>query len=122
MRISDWSSDVCSSDLSLYDGRTPQEILAIDIKDAIARLGFAQALSPNRANCLFSMVERIRALAAREAETLPPPLAGEGEARATGGRAAPPRLRCPDWTRLTSSSPTHLGCQAPTAKTHTQKM
>jgi cysteine desulfuration protein SufE len=53
--------------LAIYDGRTPQEILAIDIKDAIARLGFAQALSPNRANGLFSMVERIRALAAREA-------------------------------------------------------
>src|SRR3546814_6959769 len=41
--------------LSLYDGRTPEEILAIDIKDAIARLGFTQALSPNRANGLFSM-------------------------------------------------------------------
>ena len=53
--------------LAIYDGRTPQEILAIDIKDAIARLGFAQALSPNRANGLFSMVERIRKLAAREA-------------------------------------------------------
>src|SRR3546814_187823 len=34
--------------LSLYDGRTPEEILAIDIKDAIARLGFAQALSQPR--------------------------------------------------------------------------
>ena len=53
--------------LAIYDGRTPRDILAIDIKDAIARLGFAQSLSPNRANGLFSMVERIRALAAREA-------------------------------------------------------
>lgn len=53
--------------LAIYDGRTPGEILAIDIEGAIARLGFAQALSPNRANGLFSMVERIRALAAREA-------------------------------------------------------
>lgn len=53
--------------LAIYDGRTPQEILTVDIKDAIARLGFAQSLSPNRANGLFSMVERIRMLAAREA-------------------------------------------------------
>jgi sulfur transfer protein SufE len=41
--------------------------LSVDIKDAIGRLGFAQALSPNRANGLFSMVERIRALAVQEA-------------------------------------------------------
>lgn len=53
--------------LAIYNGRTPREILAVDIKNAIARLGFAQHLSPNRANGLFSMVERIRALAASEA-------------------------------------------------------
>ncbi len=53
--------------LSIYDGRTPEEILAVDAKDVIGRLGFEQHLSPNRANGLFSMVERIRALAAREA-------------------------------------------------------
>src|SRR3546814_5888617 len=88
MRISDWSSDVCSSDLSLYDGRTPEEILAIDIKDAIARLGFAQALSPNRANGLFPMVERIRALAAREAIEFPSPLAGGGGVAACRSRVA----------------------------------
>ncbi|WP_299620898.1 SufE family protein [Pelagibius sp.] len=53
--------------LTIYDGRSPAEILAIDIKQAIGELGFAQHLSPNRANGLFSMVERIRALAAQEA-------------------------------------------------------
>lgn len=53
--------------LAIYDGRTPQEILAVDIKRALGELGFAQHLSPNRANGLFSMVERIRALAAQEA-------------------------------------------------------
>lgn len=53
--------------LSIYDGRSPEEILAIDIKQAIARLGFEQHLSPNRANGLFSMVERIRKLAVQEA-------------------------------------------------------
>lgn len=53
--------------LEIYNGRPPEEILAVDIKDAIARLGFAQHLSPNRANGLFSMVERIRTLAVQEA-------------------------------------------------------
>ena len=53
--------------LSIYDGRSPAEILAVDIKSAIGELGFAEHLSPNRANGLFSMVERIRQLAAKEA-------------------------------------------------------
>ena len=56
--------------LSIYDGRTPAEILAVDIKQAIGQLGFEQHLSPNRANGLYSMVERIRALAAQEATEL----------------------------------------------------
>ena len=53
--------------LSIYDGRSPEEILAVDIKDAIGKLGFEQHLSPNRANGLYSMVERIRQLAVQEA-------------------------------------------------------
>ncbi len=53
--------------LSIYEGRSPAEVLAIDIKGAIGELGFEQHLSPNRANGLFSMVERIRQLAAEEA-------------------------------------------------------
>ncbi|MEQ9606109.1 MAG: SufE family protein [Kiloniellaceae bacterium] len=53
--------------MAIYDGRTPQEILAVDIKRALGALGFEQHLSPNRANGLFSMVERIRALAVQEA-------------------------------------------------------
>ena len=53
--------------LSIYDGRSPEEILSVDIKGTIGELGFEQHLSPNRANGLFSMVERIRQLAAREA-------------------------------------------------------
>lgn len=59
--------------LEIYDGRTPEEILAVDIRDAIGRLGFQQHLSPNRANGLFSMVERIRALAVQEAAGAPSP-------------------------------------------------
>lgn len=53
--------------LEIFDGRRPEEILAVDIKRAIGEMGFEQHLSPNRANGLFSMVERIRALAAQEA-------------------------------------------------------
>ncbi|MDB5441307.1 MAG: SufE protein involved in Fe-S center assembly [Caulobacteraceae bacterium] len=46
--------------LRLYSGRTPTEILAFDPKAAFARLGLAGALSQQRSNGLFSMVERIR--------------------------------------------------------------
>ena len=46
--------------LRLYSGRTPGEILAFDAKAAFERLGLTGALSPQRSNGLFSMVERIR--------------------------------------------------------------
>lgn len=46
--------------LRLYSGRTPAEILAFDAKAAFAQLGLAGALSTQRSNGLFSMVERIR--------------------------------------------------------------
>lgn len=46
--------------LRLYSGRTPAEILAFDAKAAFAKLGLAGALSTQRSNGLFSMVERIR--------------------------------------------------------------
>ncbi len=45
----------------LYSGHAPAEILAFDAKDAFARLGLSGALSRQRSNGLFSMVERIRA-------------------------------------------------------------
>ena len=50
--------------LRLYSGRTPKEILAIDAKSAVERLGLPGALSTQRSNGLFSMVERIRRTAA----------------------------------------------------------
>jgi cysteine desulfuration protein SufE len=53
--------------LSLYGGRTPAEILAFDAKAAFERLGLTGALSRQRSNGLFSMIERIR----REAELNP---------------------------------------------------
>ena len=46
--------------LRLYSHRTPSEILAFDAKAAMERLGLAGALSAQRSNGLFSMVERIR--------------------------------------------------------------
>jgi cysteine desulfuration protein SufE len=50
--------------LRLYSGRTPTEILAIDAKAAVEQLGLPGALSTQRSNGLFSMVERIRREAA----------------------------------------------------------
>jgi len=46
--------------LRLYSGRTPQDILAFDAKAGFDTLGLAGALSTQRSNGLFSMVERIR--------------------------------------------------------------
>jgi len=46
--------------LRLYSGRTPDEILAIDARGALEGLGLIGALSAQRSNGLFSMVERIR--------------------------------------------------------------
>jgi cysteine desulfuration protein SufE len=44
----------------LYSGRSPDEILAFDPRAAFDRLGLAGALSTQRSNGLFSMIERIR--------------------------------------------------------------
>lgn len=46
--------------LRLYTGHAPAEILAFDAKAAFERLGLTGALSAQRSNGLFSMVERIR--------------------------------------------------------------
>ena len=44
----------------LYSGHGPDEILAFDARAAFDRLGLAGALSTQRSNGLFSMIERIR--------------------------------------------------------------
>jgi cysteine desulfuration protein SufE len=49
----------------LFGGRVPAQILAFDAKTAFERLGLTGALSSQRSNGLFSMVERIRRDAAR---------------------------------------------------------
>ena len=45
---------------ALYQGRTPQEALAIDAQAEFARLGLKEHLTPQRSNGFASMVERIR--------------------------------------------------------------
>ena len=50
--------------LMLYSGRTKEEIRGIDAEGFLSGLGLDRHLSPSRRNGLFSMVERIRALAA----------------------------------------------------------
>jgi cysteine desulfuration protein SufE len=52
--------------LSLYSGKTPEEIVKIDAKAFLDKLGLQGHLSPARTNGLFSMVERIKALAAQK--------------------------------------------------------
>jgi cysteine desulfuration protein SufE len=44
----------------LFSNRTAEEILAIDPKQAFAALGFAEALTPQRSNGVYSMMERMR--------------------------------------------------------------
>ena len=46
--------------LTLYSGRTPQEILSTDATAVFDEFGFRDHLTPQRSNGLRSMVERIR--------------------------------------------------------------
>ena len=46
--------------LTLYSGRTPQQILATDALAIFDEFGFREHLTPQRSNGLRSMVERIR--------------------------------------------------------------
>ena len=46
--------------LRLYNGRQPADALAFDARDGLRRLGLTEALSTQRSNGLFSMIERIR--------------------------------------------------------------
>ncbi|MBT9446521.1 MAG: SufE family protein [Hyphomonadaceae bacterium] len=53
--------------LRVYSGRTPEEILSLDPKTLAARLGLSDALTAQRSNGLFSMMQRIRDAAAQPA-------------------------------------------------------
>jgi cysteine desulfuration protein SufE len=46
--------------LTLYAGRTPQQILATDATAVFNEFGFREHLTPQRSNGLRAMVERIR--------------------------------------------------------------
>jgi cysteine desulfuration protein SufE len=46
--------------LALFSGRPASRILAIDAEDTLKKLGLDEHLSPQRANGLRSMVQRIR--------------------------------------------------------------
>jgi cysteine desulfuration protein SufE len=50
--------------LAVYSGRSPPQILNIDGREILSRLGLAEHLTPQRSNGLVAMVERIRADAA----------------------------------------------------------
>lgn len=50
--------------LRLYSGRTSEEILSVDAREVLARIGLAEHLSPQRSNGLNSMIGRIRQAAA----------------------------------------------------------
>jgi cysteine desulfuration protein SufE len=52
--------------IRLYSGRTPRDVLDFDIKAAFDRLGFSGAITAQRSNGFFSMVQRVR----RDAEAL----------------------------------------------------
>lgn len=54
--------------LAIYSGRSAEEILAFDAKAGFEKLGLMGALSQQRTNGLFSMVERIRRIASGRSE------------------------------------------------------
>ena len=50
--------------LSFYHGKTASEIVASDVSDYLKQLGLNQHLSPQRRNGLFSMIKRLKTIAA----------------------------------------------------------
>ncbi len=53
-------SGIISTVLSLYQDKTPEEILALDAQSELQRLDLESHLSPSRRNGLTGMIERIR--------------------------------------------------------------
>lgn len=53
--------------LSFYHGQTPAEVAQSDVSDYLKSLGLSQHLSPQRRNGLFSMIKRLKLLAAMAA-------------------------------------------------------
>ena len=48
----------------IYNGKTPEEVLLIDIREIFKGLGLEENISPNRRNGFFSMVQRLQTFAA----------------------------------------------------------
>ena len=57
--------------LTLFSGRTPQQILATDAVAVFDEFGFREHLTPQRSNGLRSMIERIRSDAREALATTP---------------------------------------------------
>lgn len=53
--------------LSFYNGQTPAEVAQSDVSEYLKSLGLSQHLSPQRRNGLFSMIKRLKLLAAMAA-------------------------------------------------------
>lgn len=51
--------------LAVYNGHTPAEVLATDVRAIFSKLGLERHLSPQRRNGLYGMVDRVRQLAAQ---------------------------------------------------------
>lgn len=49
--------------LRLYSGRSREDILDVDAREVLGRIGLSEHLSPQRSNGLTSMIGRIRAAA-----------------------------------------------------------
>ena len=50
---------------TLYNGLTPVQVLAVDARAEMGRLGLNEHLSAQRSNGLTAMIERVRETAAR---------------------------------------------------------
>ena len=50
---------------TLYNGLTPEQVLAVDARAEMGRLGLNEHLSAQRSNGLTAMIERVRETAAR---------------------------------------------------------
>lgn len=50
--------------MRIFSGRPPEEIVSVEPREVFERLGLGDALTPQRSNGLFSMMQRIRAEAA----------------------------------------------------------
>ncbi len=51
--------------MTIFQGKTAEEIAATDIDQIFGKLGLDQHLSPNRRNGFYAMVERIRSFTAQ---------------------------------------------------------